>query len=86
MHIAAHLGHDDKSYEDAAAIYWPERCIACGGRVFGPHGGYARWGLSERIVVRRFRCHAQGCRQVWSVLPSYLTRFQMLNRAIARMH
>lgn len=29
-------------------------------------------GLSERIEIRRFRCHSPGCRQVWSVLPSYL--------------
>lgn len=82
MHIVAHLGHDDKSYELAAATYWPERCMACGGRVFGPHDGYERWGLDERIVVRRFRCHSPGCRQVWSILPSYLTRFQMYAIAV----
>lgn len=82
MHIVAHLGHDDKSYELAATVYWPERCIACGGWVFGPHDGYERWGLSERVVIRRFRCHSQGCRQVWSVLPSYLTRFQMYATAV----
>lgn len=82
MHIVAHLGYDDKSYAFTAATYWPERCLACGGWVFGPHDGYERWGLSERIVIQRFRCHSRGCRQVWSVLPSYLTRFQMYATAV----
>lgn len=48
----------------------------------GPHDGYERWGLGERIVIRRYRCHSPGCRQVWSVLPSYLTRFQMYATAV----
>jgi|GEM_PF-2624610 len=82
MHIVAHLGYDDKSYGSAAARYWPDRCMACGGWVLGPHDGYERWGLKERIVVRRFRCHSPGCRQVWSVLPSYLTRCQMYATAV----
>jgi len=82
MHIFAHLGHDDKSYELAAARYSPDRCMACGGWVFGPHDGYERWGLNGRIVIRRYRCHSPGCRQVWSVLPSYLTRFQMYATAV----
>jgi transposase-like protein len=82
MHIVAHLGHDDKSYGLAAARYCPDRCMACGGGLFGPHDGYERWGLRERIVVRRFRCHSPGCRQVWSVLPSYLTRLQMYATAV----
>ena len=82
MHIVAHLGHDDKSYVPAAADYWPPGCLSCGGWVLGPHDGYERWGLSERIVIRRFRCHSPGCRQVWSVLPSYLTRFQMYATAV----
>lgn len=82
MHIVAHLGHDDKSYALAAASYWPRGCLACGGWVFGSHDGYERWGLSERVVIRRFRCHSPGCRQVWSVLPSYLTRSQMYATAV----
>lgn len=82
MHIVAHLGHDDKSYQAAAATYWPEHCIACGGWHFGPHDGYERWGLDERLEIRRFRCHSPGCRQVWSVLPSYLTHSQMYATAV----
>lgn len=46
MHVVAHLGHDDKSYELASASYWPRGCLACGGWVFGPHDGYERWGHS----------------------------------------
>lgn len=82
MHIVAHLGHDDKSYELAAKGYEPGRCIVCGGWAVGPHDGYERWGLSERVEIRRFRCHSPGCRQVWSVLPSFLTRFQMYATAV----
>lgn len=82
IHIVAHLGHDDNTDERAATTYWPHRCMACGGTMFGPHDGYERWGLNERIVVRRYRCHSPGCRRVWSVLPSYLTRFQMYATAV----
>lgn len=76
MYSVAHLGADDTTYRVAAAEYWPGVCALCGGRLLGPHDTYERWGLSERVEIRRFRCHSPGCRQVWSVLPSYLTRFQ----------
>lgn len=82
MHIVAHLGHDDKSYEFAVAGFWPERCVTCGGLALGRHDGYERWGLDNRIEIQRFLCYEQGCRQVWSVLPSYLTRFQMYATAV----
>lgn len=82
MHIVTHLGWDDKSYESAAADYEPEHCIACRGLAFSAHDGYERWGLGERIGIRRFRCHTPGCRRVWSVLPSYLTRFQSYATAV----
>jgi hypothetical protein len=76
MHSVAHLGADDTTYTLAATEYWPEACAACGGGWFGPHDTYERWGLVEQIEIHRFRCHSPGCRRVWSVLPSYLTRFQ----------
>lgn len=82
MYIIAHLGHDDKSYAQAAAFYWPERCLVCGQEAVGAHDGYERWGLTERVGIRRFRCLYPSCRQVWSVLPSYLTRFQMYATAV----
>jgi transposase len=76
MHSVTHLGADDTTYTVAAAEYWPEACAACGGGWFGPHDTYERWGLTQLIDIHRFRCHSPGCRRVWSVLPSYLTRFQ----------
>lgn len=76
MHSVAHLGADDTTYRIAVAEYWPDACAACGGGWLGSHDSYERWGVSDRIDIHRFRCHSPGCRRVWSVLPSYLTRFQ----------
>lgn len=82
MHIVAHLGHDDKSYELATAGFWPEHCVTCGGLLLGRHDAYERWGLDKRIEIQRFVCYDKDCEQVWSVLPSYLTRFQMYATAV----
>jgi len=85
VQIIAHLGSNDNEYLLEVQAYRPECCPACGCTQLHSHDDYWRWGLAQRVPVRRFRCARPRCRQIVSVLPSYLEPGQSYPLAVEEL-
>jgi transposase-like protein len=72
VHIIAHLGSTDNEYLLEVEAFRPDGCPTCGGRRVHLHDEYLRQGQQMQVPVHRWRCARVRCRQVFSVLPSYL--------------
>lgn len=85
MHIIAHLGSTDNEYLLEAEAFRPDSCPSCGSSRVHHHDRYQRQGQDQQVPIHRWRCARVRCRQVFSVLPSYLVPDQSYSAATAEV-
>ena len=81
-HIIAHLGSTDNKYLLAITTFRPACCPApCGHGSVHHDDDFQRHNWQEQVPILRFRCGRGRCRQMFSILPSYLPPGQFYSTA-----